>query len=490
MPEEVIAEWRSLLKQDTEATRKQAESLYFESILPTVLRTLEAEPEHIALREMQYHTLVSLMGFSPETTVISTAIVRPQRLVVVYSHSVGDSYDRAYDFLNDHGILRPRQIVQVEVNPVDHYDIYRKISALIGENSSQSEASTKLNIVDVTGGKKIMSATAAQVAWELNMPLCYVESRKYDPSLRRPLPGYEQVIRLSLPSREKGRQRRRAALHIYGNRNYPAATEAFAVSRTWNENRVLDEFGMVLCPCYAAWADLDLTRLSDCLVELTACVQEQVTSSMLENRLPNPQQIGIHLEALRRVAKGDALGLLATYFELAQLYREQKRFDFSCLLAYRSMEALIEYGLRKVGGDEFRTDAPNYDLLGDREQLKSEYQNLCAGTGYSGSTDLPRKIGLLNGFGLLCIVSDVNCRLYEGQSREDAVHLMKRQAERRNRSVLAHGNQSLSEADCSEMLRHAERLAGAILTENEPMELRNLMEALRPVPMEQLNEQL
>ena len=502
---DVVTQWRELLKQGTNESRKEAETFYFASILPDVLTHLDSLDHHKALRRMKFHTLVSLMGFSPETTVISTAILRPQRLVIVYSRNVGESLDRAHDYIRERGILKPRQIDAVQVGPVNHFQIYSKIREKVEESKADAGANG-MHIVDITGGKKIMSATAAQAAWELNMPLCYIESGMFDPNLRRPIPGHEELICLPDPSQEKGRQKRLVALDIYERRNYKAAIEAFDESRPWNEHRVLDEFGLALCPCYSAWTDLDLTSLGAALEALQTSVDEPVTSRLLEGRLTDPTRVTRHINALAEVAKGERIALIATFLELADLYRSQLRHDFSVLLAYRSMEALVEYGLQRLGGDDFRHSRPKYEMLGplpetsyltgeplhardSPEALASEYRLLCEQTRFHGVDELPNKLGFMNGFGLLCILTGLHQRLYEGKNAMDAVLLMKAQAERRNRSVLAHGNQSLNESDSTEMLRHAAGLANAVLDPSELQRLQHVRDELTPLPLQELQEE-
>jgi len=84
-----------------------------------LLAILEKRPAHRQLRAEAVQVLVSLMGFSPETTVISTAILRPQSLVVVLSERAERSYDRAHEFLTAHKILRPSQIERIIIPPID-----------------------------------------------------------------------------------------------------------------------------------------------------------------------------------------------------------------------------------------------------------------------------------------------------------------------------------------------------------------------------------
>ena len=56
----------------------ESKDYYFERIMPLLRPVIESREEHVRLRGLGYTTLVSLMGFSPETTVHSALILRPQ----------------------------------------------------------------------------------------------------------------------------------------------------------------------------------------------------------------------------------------------------------------------------------------------------------------------------------------------------------------------------------------------------------------------------
>ena len=77
-------------------------------------------------------------------------------------------------------------------------------------------------LVDITGGKKIMSAIAGQVAWDLDLPLCYLESPAYNPALRRPDPGSEVLLVFPKPSEQRinGHREEPFELSCYHNQRY------------------------------------------------------------------------------------------------------------------------------------------------------------------------------------------------------------------------------------------------------------------------------
>ncbi len=480
VPVKLLLSWRSLLLTDTKNSREQANELYFKDILPIVLKILDEQPNIIKLRKTGYHTLVSLMGLSPETTIIATHAIHPQRLAIVYDKDTSSSYDRAHNLLSDK-MLKHSQIKQVEIDPINCSEMYIKIKEWIINNYQPGVNSTHKHIVDITGGKKIMSATAAQTAWELDTPLCYIDG-KYDKQLRRPIPGTENVMCINDPSHQKGMNKQRTALQFYNRRNYITAIDAFEESKKLNENRILEDIALTLCPCYVAWADLDLVKLKEHTIRLKRCLEEPPVERRVNNNIENPKDIIDHVDALQAVAEGDFLALLASYLELANLYKEQKRNDFSCLLAYRAMEAFVEYRLKQIGGSEFSVSKPNYALLPDtEEELRNKYIKLSEKSGSNENT-LPEKISFLIGIKLLCVVDN----LHKKSQIPDInfVKKMRGQAQRRNESVLAHGKISLTDEDSLDMLNGAEKLAKIILNSDECIKLNKLRTKLAPIELE------
>ena len=483
VPAEVTDRWRGLLASD----RLAAEELYFEQILPPLLEALETAPAHRALRDQRYHTLISLMGFSPETTVICAAILRPEALVVVLSKNADAAFDRAHAFLTSRRILRPSQIEKVSIPPADPRAIYAEIRHVLLRDPDAGSAARK-RIFDVTGGKKIMSATAGQVAWEADWPLCYVESGAYDPGLRRPVPGREELIVLPSPSQQHAEQARRAALETYRSRNYVGAIAAFEKSRqACAENRI-DSLGLALCRCYMAWTDLDLSRLEEGLRSLNGLTSEPRMKELLRDRLPDRDRYARHIQALDAVARGESLALTATFLELAALYQAAQRHDFACLLIYRSMEALVELGLKKFAGEAFNRAAPDYSLLGDSQDLERRFADLTEKVGGRSQQPLPEKVSFLNGLHLLCLVDQVHARLERPMSDVSLIKRYRSEAERRNSSVLAHGTRTLTASDSQASSLRAEELAQAILHHDGHQELLVRRADLAPLALELMDD--
>jgi hypothetical protein len=180
-----LAEWKRLQQTDARA----ASVHYFRRILPKVV-------EYHQLRRTPvqgFDFLLSLMGMSPETTVLTVNFLRPRKLIVAVSRNAEDYFHQCAAFLAASGLL-PHSAVRMI--PVDSSDYLQMHALLVSEICAMSGK----RIVDVTGGKKIMSAVAAAAAWALGLPICYLESQAYNEEMRRPAPGSEELIVLPPPA--------------------------------------------------------------------------------------------------------------------------------------------------------------------------------------------------------------------------------------------------------------------------------------------------
>jgi hypothetical protein len=175
--------WLDLGRRDAAA----ADKLYFDHFLTAhiaYLRT-KSDPTRGA------SSLVTLIGFSPMVSAIVAGLLRPSSVVAIGGAEAAPSVALLRGFLSSGAGGFVAQLEYPAVSADDHRGVFKIVSKALREDSEA--------VVDITGGKKIMTAAAAQAAWEFDRPACYLEAKNYIPELRRPLPGNEELI--FLPSR-------------------------------------------------------------------------------------------------------------------------------------------------------------------------------------------------------------------------------------------------------------------------------------------------
>lgn len=420
---------------------EQAMRFYLDEMLDEAVERALARSDR--LPRTPVGLLISLSGFSPVTTILACRLLGPERLLVISSEQTEASINVIADHLVGPGGLRHSDFMHVRCTPTDPRGIYKAIKEELSRHwhlDAQPYA-----VIDITGGRKVMSAAAALAAWQLKLDLCYVES-DYDPERRQPLPGSDRLLLLDNPTALFGEQEMDAARQLF-------ATGAFAVARQrYDElsNSIAEpgraRFMRALADLYEAWCDLNLASLSD-RIEVVETVMGNDRHEL------TPETVGRierQLGFLRRLAERDRNSLLVCFYVLGQHYREIGRHDFAALLFYRTIEGCLGGRLERLATG-FSCDRPDYTLLTDDvDRLRERYRDILTGLKKDPAPQLPGEIGFMSAAVLLTALED---RMMAGAQLvgEKALSNLDNVTRTRNKSVLAHGYEPV-DADDSSML--------------------------------------
>lgn len=499
IPAELIEEYLRIRSEDIVASKY----FYFQQLMPRFRPLLESRPEHVAIREAQHRegfsTLVSLMGFSPETTVHAAVILRPKKLVVAYSENGRETARPAFEYLQRENIVDVLDTQPVPIDAFNPQDIYDKLRQYLRDNEKSLAEADNVQpanavIVDITGGTKLMSASSGALAWESNLRLCYLNGGWNPQQGASGLAQTSQMMIFRNPSRKNGYQRRYEALDHYRRGDFVAGIEGFEESQRLIDDSFFDLLAYELCCTYRLVTQFDFEATGEAISRLEGVLSIAGVRRLYENRL----NVQPHVEHLRRFAERDPQTIIAALFELAEIYVRRKRYDFAGLLFYRAMEALVEVGLKNLAPD-FEMNKPDFSLLSINEEvLRKEYARLSPDG--SGTAVLPRgELRLLSGFGVLCVLDDqiplrfMNAGETELRNAEKsgrlAVGNLMRLAEIRNQSYLAHAFRTLSQEECENIRTGADQLASAILHEQYAAFM-HLRSNLRPLDLSAIAENL
>lgn len=428
----------------------EAQAFYFDEVLPKVI-----DAQDVAnLQNEQCDVLISLMGFSPETTVISASLLKPKRLIVITGDNTEKNYDLAAEFLLDRKILRPSQMQVRSIDITNVSEIYKIIEERAGEQNV---------FVDITGGKKIMSAAAAQAAWEINATLCYIEG-VYNPEIRRPEPGTEKLIFLDNPSLEKAKIQRQRGVEAWKQRNFAQAKNFFEESKKLNKKHLFEDIAIPLCQFYTYLYDFNFTDMEAVLSEFEEIVETDYMKELSD---------GIQLGKLTAFFRQDmniekTQNRIALFLSMAHEYALLGRYDFAGLLSYRAVEALIELELSNCSSSGFfDTSDPQYDLIADeRSNLEELFSQIWMKVNKNKeSRKLPAKVGLADGFSLLLLLKEAKFSNIFGEKTKEAIGVLNKLrgiCSSRNNSILAHGYATLGKEKYSEIHNLALILASLI----------------------------
>jgi hypothetical protein len=120
-------------------------------------------------------------------------------------------------------------------DPVDPLEIYEIVKKAVLPR--QPDERPRKAIIDITGGKKVMSAGAALAASQLDLQMCYIDS-DFDPEMRQARPGLALSRRYQLRRDSElmpvsGRPRRPRTSWSRRARSRFACTPPCAVSCTY-----------------------------------------------------------------------------------------------------------------------------------------------------------------------------------------------------------------------------------------------------------------
>ncbi len=428
----------------------QATAFYVDRLLSEAAQRARSTSQ---LPTRQVDLLISVCGFAATPTLLTYELLKPRRLLVLRSQDAADSVNLIGRYLIGGGRLDFEAFQHETVDPSDPLDMYGKIAKWLDGRDG------RYAVIDITGGRKVMSAAAALAAWQLDLGLAYVENR-FDVVTRQPLPGQDRLIMLDNPTALFGEQEMAKALEAFRSGAFEAARERYAdiCDRVLTPGRA--RLMRELAELYRAWCDLDLVALPDGVARVRASldpVRREVTAATTET-------IEGQLRFAARLADGDPAALVVSFYVLGRHYQRLGRHDFAALLFYRTIEACLTGRLRlRYAG--FDPEDCDYTLLGEVAPVRARYAGVCRLLDPPAGTSLPGRMTLFAAAVVLTSEGDDLARhagFIDAAGQVDAARLaeLRRRTRARNKSVLAHGTQTIS-ADHTESLRaEAERLLG------------------------------
>ncbi|WP_440070572.1 TIGR02710 family CRISPR-associated CARF protein [Streptosporangium sp. OZ121] len=440
--------------------KSQAVRFYLDHLLDDVVERITKEGGRAPREPVEL--LISLSGFSPLTTIITHKVIKPRRLLVVSSETAQDSIDVIAECLVGPGGLRQRDFAHRPCVPTDPLGIYRIVKEEL-DRLRPADGSRPYAIIDITGGRKVMSAAAALAAWQLGLDLCYIDS-EYDPVRHRPIPGSDRLLLLDNPTALFGEQEMAGALQAFASGAFESARQRYDELCESLAAPGRARFMRALSDLYRAWCDLDLDRLPACVETVAAALGHESYQISAETADRLERQIGF----LRRLAAGDGDSLVISYFVLGEHYRELGRHDFAALLSYRTIEGCLAGRLESLAPG-FTCDRPDYSLLTDDVPgLRERYGHIQRSLGRTGATNtLPPVIGLMSAAVLLTALEDA-LPARAGIRETSALSHLNTLVTARNKSILAHGDRPVSPKDSQTLgnkarivLRAAWELRGA-----------------------------
>ncbi|GBD36622.1 hypothetical protein HRbin36_01747 [bacterium HR36] len=370
--------WRGQEQYGEGSPVEQARRYYFQHMFAEVVRRA-SERSFADKPPPSVYLLISLLGYSPETTLLTFELLLPAHLLVITHLDAQRELNYLCERLIQAGKLEFFQYERQLCEASDHLSIFRIIEQRLQQSDVRqqfertrqegSEQPRRIPVmVDITGGKKVMGAVAALAAWEFNAVPCYLDGDRYDREMRRPEPGTEKLLILDQAMSEFGGQELQAAVKLSEAGAFEAAYQQF--------NRLADHLAHPerarlhrdISRLYSAWCNLDMQTLREC----TDTLKAKVEAARLPLSHSDSRAVRAQLDFLEKLVSHDRDSLVLNHYLLGLHYQKMGRHDFAALLFYRTIEGCFARRLEKRSS-EFNLRRPDYKLLGDPDELWQRY---------------------------------------------------------------------------------------------------------------------
>jgi len=426
--------------------------------------------------------LVSVAGFSPETTIVTAGVVKPREVLVISSGLPYDNIDVIADFLKQRG-LRSSQFHHERCTAAD-LSVFEIICRRVRQHrqirmEERGDGQDGETLVDITGGKKVMSAGAAMAAWELDLRISYVNNQ-FDPQRRTAVPGTEEIVLLDSPYAQYGGAELRRADHDFDLGAYEVARTRYEKLAERLNEPARARFLRDLAGFYEAWRNLNIEGLKNAMPKVRDRLAEPTPLAR-----SHKAQLEAQLSFVDRLVAEQRPARVMTLFLLGEANMLAGRYDFSALLFYRTIEASIA-GRIEQRYPGFSCSTPDYakidpDVKALEERFKAAAKEVMP---KEPPPDLPREISCFHGALLLLAERDELLPQADFGAPKTLTSL-RGLISVRNNSILAHGYRSVTENNCNSLRGPAERLLSAYWTlNNEPMPFKKAMEDLRFLKIE------
>jgi hypothetical protein len=248
---------------------------------------------------------------------------------------------------------------------------------------------------------------------------------------------------------------------LFGEQELARALEMFRAGAFEAARRRYDEIaGRIAMPgkarlmralaeLYRTWCDLDLAALPNAITR----VETDLHRGRRELTGSTAGTIDRQLTFARRLADGDAIAFVVCFYILGQHYQRLGRHDFAALLFYRTIEACLTTRLRLCYAG-FNPDECDWTVVGELSVIRARYADVARSLAPPSPSALPNRLTL---FATAIVLASLDDMLARQTGLVDPLRLqeLRERTRARNKSVLAHGTESIADVDTESLRKEA-----------------------------------
>ena len=440
-------EWINLLK-----TAKEPDApldFYCRKIMPELLPLIREKFKADYDQEPQYDGLISLLGFTPETVILSHQFIQPEKIVVIHTEETKDLLDTVKTYAN----IPSYSYFYESFSEKPNTDIYRALEAALRRFPKGSRI-----VIELTGGKKTMGGALAIAAGILDIDLIYIDYKEYMREFRKPRPEstYIQLVGnpLKLPVDLFSEVEVNRAVNFFNVGKYDISQTLFEQA----SNRMTQPRAAELCSelskLYMLWNSFNFQEGYKLSRELSKRIRSFFgqLSSIFEF---DSYRFECQLESLEQLASGSRIHILLNFYFSAERYKENSQNDIAALLYYRTLESVFNNSLQDISSEDFKADKPDYSLFNiNTDDLQNKFiefrESNSKNNSKSANNSLPKKLTMVDA---LCLLGSLDHPI----AKNPKINLgrVMKIAEIRNRSVYAHGVSPIDSQSVNEICKLA-----------------------------------
>jgi hypothetical protein len=186
MKEENVKEWLRLSESGYVA---EADDFYYNTLFRDVI---DEFCERNSQPQIRCNVLFSILGYSPEPIILTQRALNPE-VHIIFTTDIKNP-DASKIIRSYLSMYLTSEFKIIDVHDVSFNGIYNCLKDQMLLHPSQDY------VIDITGGKKSMVATAAIFGRDFNCNVVYVDYDQYVSNIRKPLPGSERLNYVYIPS--------------------------------------------------------------------------------------------------------------------------------------------------------------------------------------------------------------------------------------------------------------------------------------------------
>jgi CRISPR-associated protein (Cas_Cas02710) len=435
-------EWIELLQTSGE---EAALEYYSDKIIPALLPMLHEKFKDTHNRIVQYDGLISLLGFAPDTVILTYHFIRPETLVVIHTKETKQFLDTVLR----HTKVPVASFFHESFSETPYTDIYRALESALKRFPKGSRIA-----IELTGGKKTMSGALAIASGILEIDLLYIDYTKYMPEYRKPRPEstYMQLVGnpLKLP------------VDLFSEIEIERAVNFFNVGKYDMSRTLFEQASQRMATPRAAEVCADLSHLYVQWNMFAFKESHEMSVNLFDKLIRFIDQISAifrfdvdrlkkQMSTLLDLSQGNRVSLLFNFYFSAERYQRNGQNDIAALLYYRTIESVFENALKDTN-EGFEGENPIYSLLtNDEIALRDDFirhRSTVYKANEQSDIQFPSQLGM---FDALCLLCALNHRITQKIKLGRVAHI----ARIRNRSVYAHGIQPIDTASISDIRKLA-----------------------------------